>query len=175
MAIYCNGLYWQQPLVHLLSIPFEKRCQQYHELGWWNDYATMLPLYNPMVFWWCRWSMIWGDISPYSIYHHQLCTTRQSNGVGVRFLCGVDGLKTIWNDNKLIFTTFMDEKMWCCWPILVLMAISLWEKHNNNIQFDFICIWEKGVDAVCCYLAALVHLGLVQYTNLIRWHISKQQ
>ena len=119
--------------------------------------------------------MIWGDISPYSIYHHQLCITQQSNGVGVRFLCGVDGLETISNNNKLIFTTFIDEQMRCCWPIQVLMVISLWEKHNNNIQFDSVCIWEKGVDAVCCYLAALVHLWLVQYTNLIRWHISKQQ
>jgi hypothetical protein len=28
----------------------------------------------------------------------------------VRFLCGIDGLETISNDNKLIFTTFIHEK-----------------------------------------------------------------
>ena len=80
----------------------------------------------------------------------------------------MDGLKPISNDNKLIFTTFIDEKMWCCWPYSVLMVIFLLKKHNNNTQFDSICMREKGVDAICCYLAGLVHLWLVHYTNLIR-------
>ena len=59
--------------------------------------------------------------------------------------------------------------LFCCYGTFLL------EKNNNNLQFDSLCIREKGVDAVCCYLAALVDLWLVQYTNLIRWHISKQQ
>ena len=48
------------------------------------------------------------------------------------------------------------------------MVTFLLEKNNNNIQIDSVCIQEKGVGAVCCYLEALVDLWLVQYTNLIR-------
>jgi hypothetical protein len=43
-----------------------------------------------------------------------------------------------------------------------LMVIFLLEKHNNNIQFDSMCIWEKNDDAIWCYWVFLID----------RWYMS---
>ena len=46
-------------------------------------------------------------------------------------------------------------------------------KHNNNTQFDSMCILERVIDAVCCHLAALVDMWLIQYT--IRFYVCMRE
>lgn len=67
------------------------------------------------------------------------------------------------------------------WKFDVLLAysandgISLMDKHQNNLQIDFINILEKNGDTVCCYWVNLTDVWLYNDTNLVQWYTSKQR
>ena len=119
--------------------------------GWFGD-NTSIFIHKSYIFY-IRMRVDFGQCTSYGTNQHQPYITQQSNGVGVRFLCGVDGLKTIWNDNKLIFTTFLmknwgDGGLFCCW------WSSFFWNSTTTIYNSILYVCERRMMMLCALIGS---------------------